>query len=936
MLTRSMAAKLKAASASEFLFADFLSEIEPKKVSKALKHPRWIDAMQEELNQFYRNKAWTLVPLPYGKIAIGSKWVFKNKKDDHVAIMEAIRIVLTFATYMNFKFYQMDVKSAFLNSKLKEEVYVKQPYGFESSEFPDYVCKLDKALYGLKQAPRAWYPSFVTTLVPLQYPTIQYFTQEPSILILEQQKIKYAPQWNNMTVENVILQTNNVSTAVAFEPFPSTDEPEKRLLKEFLIKFSISNGQRPLTLDFQTFCSSTGLHYNNGKYVEHPTPKVVKKELGKIAINPSYLDKTPVLKNSFPVAWRILFTFVIQILGGNYSSTKQVNSIQQLLAYNLITGTEVDIWDIIYSDLVTKLLNKSKLKYVSYPRFISCHLQVLLGPDYTYDKKFWFLPLILSNSNYTKYPSKVTKIELTAHMIDVNNRRDSVSPPPLAAKPKKGKSQTMTSTLPSHRALSLQQHSLRRVKDLSLKSHSLRLRDITFTTPDEGTAKTTSHSEESLKDKDSGGNKPPADMEPLHTTDADLSGIGAKYQEDQTQSSRLRYQSLTEYEAILLSEDEAQESKEDILGADDKMDENPQSNKTQHQSSPPQKDKPTSSTAPHPEASDTDSSSDNILKKITEDQWENHEEAAVYYANLKASIDDYYNKNIAHRDQTDQLVEASRSSLEKSSTTITDLYKGLEETDSNIQEKDEEPKQSTDANIGFIGLSTYPPIIKAQPITIIHPKPFVPQREGKGIATNDQAEDQRKLVKALSIIRPGPDEPDKEEKIKKAEEEARLNAISKTEVIKMVREEAKKIGIYPKEAISSKAVKLFNKAQDAEHKTVSSRLKPKPITDIKIHSKTKSVVITIYKGTDGRNFDVHKPFLFGALGIYKLDDLREIILKKKNTMKHVDLEPKTRIPGLECNRTLPVNVSFVNNMVIEEPEYGIFFTDEFGDQALQR
>nr|GEY94074.1 retrovirus-related Pol polyprotein from transposon TNT 1-94 [Tanacetum cinerariifolium] len=70
--------------------------------------------------------------------------------------MEAIRIFLAFSTYMNFKVYQMDVKSAFLNGKLKQEVYVKQPPGFVSSEFPDYVCKLDKALYGLKQAPRAW------------------------------------------------------------------------------------------------------------------------------------------------------------------------------------------------------------------------------------------------------------------------------------------------------------------------------------------------------------------------------------------------------------------------------------------------------------------------------------------------------------------------------------------------------------------------------------------------------------------------------------------------------------------------------------------------------------------------------------------------------------------------------------------------------------
>ncbi|GKF08717.1 retrovirus-related pol polyprotein from transposon TNT 1-94, partial [Tanacetum coccineum] len=185
MLTRSMAAKLTAASASECLFADFLSEIEPKKVSKALKHPVWVDFMQEELNHFYRNKAWTLVLLLYGKTTIGSKWVFRNKKDEHgittknkarlvaqgysqeegidydetfapVARMEAIRIFLAFTTYMNFIVFQMDVKSAFLNGKLKKEVYVKQSPGFESSEFFDYVCKLNKALYGLKHAPKAW------------------------------------------------------------------------------------------------------------------------------------------------------------------------------------------------------------------------------------------------------------------------------------------------------------------------------------------------------------------------------------------------------------------------------------------------------------------------------------------------------------------------------------------------------------------------------------------------------------------------------------------------------------------------------------------------------------------------------------------------------------------------------------------------------------
>nr|GEU55815.1 hypothetical protein [Tanacetum cinerariifolium] len=117
MLTKAMAKEPNAALAHEGLFVDFLSEEEPNKVSKALKHPGWVDSMQEELNQFARNKVWTLVLAPY--------------------------------------VYQMDVKSAFLNEKLKEDVYVKQPPGFESSSFSNHVCKLDRALCGLKQAPRS-------------------------------------------------------------------------------------------------------------------------------------------------------------------------------------------------------------------------------------------------------------------------------------------------------------------------------------------------------------------------------------------------------------------------------------------------------------------------------------------------------------------------------------------------------------------------------------------------------------------------------------------------------------------------------------------------------------------------------------------------------------------------------------------------------------
>ncbi|KAA0043416.1 F5J5.1 [Cucumis melo var. makuwa] len=114
-----------------------------------------INVMQEELLQFKRNNVWTLVPKPDGANIIGTKWIFKNKTDESRTRLEAIRLLLTISCFRKFKLFQMDVKSAFLNGYLNEEVYVAQPKGFIDSEFPQYVYKLNKALYGLKQAPRA-------------------------------------------------------------------------------------------------------------------------------------------------------------------------------------------------------------------------------------------------------------------------------------------------------------------------------------------------------------------------------------------------------------------------------------------------------------------------------------------------------------------------------------------------------------------------------------------------------------------------------------------------------------------------------------------------------------------------------------------------------------------------------------------------------------
>ncbi|KAD6454380.1 hypothetical protein E3N88_09086 [Mikania micrantha] len=177
-----------------WMHSAFVSQIEPKSVTEALREPAWVEAMQEELNQFQKLGVWHLVDLPKGEKKIGTRWVLKCKRDDRgvivrnkarlvvqgfrqiegidydevfapVARLEAIRLFLSFAAHKKFKVYQLDVKSAFLYGSLKETVYVCQPPGFEDPIHRDQVYILDKALYGLHQAPRAWYETLSTHLI---------------------------------------------------------------------------------------------------------------------------------------------------------------------------------------------------------------------------------------------------------------------------------------------------------------------------------------------------------------------------------------------------------------------------------------------------------------------------------------------------------------------------------------------------------------------------------------------------------------------------------------------------------------------------------------------------------------------------------------------------------------------------------------------------
>ncbi|GAU38708.1 hypothetical protein TSUD_396360 [Trifolium subterraneum] len=164
----------------------FLADSEPVNDSEALKSSKWKEAMKEELRSIENNNTWSLTELPPMKKAIAVKWVYKVKMSPQgeitrhkarlvakgflqregidyeevyapVARIETIRLVVAMANSNNWSIHQMDVKCAFLkNGPLSEEVFVKQPPGFEVKGQTNKVYKLHKALYGLKQAPRAW------------------------------------------------------------------------------------------------------------------------------------------------------------------------------------------------------------------------------------------------------------------------------------------------------------------------------------------------------------------------------------------------------------------------------------------------------------------------------------------------------------------------------------------------------------------------------------------------------------------------------------------------------------------------------------------------------------------------------------------------------------------------------------------------------------
>ncbi|GKC02867.1 putative ribonuclease H-like domain-containing protein [Tanacetum coccineum] len=198
-LSRPISTRLQLHEQDLFYYYDaFLTSVEPNSYKDALTQSCLIESMQEDLNEFERLDVWELVPPPDKVMVITLKWIYKVKLDElggilknnarlvaHgycqkegidfeesfalMARLEAVGIFLAFVALMNMIVYQMDVKTAFLNGILCEEVYVSQPNGFVDPDNPNHVYRLNKPIYGLKQAPRTWYDLLSSFLLSQEF-----------------------------------------------------------------------------------------------------------------------------------------------------------------------------------------------------------------------------------------------------------------------------------------------------------------------------------------------------------------------------------------------------------------------------------------------------------------------------------------------------------------------------------------------------------------------------------------------------------------------------------------------------------------------------------------------------------------------------------------------------------------------------------------------
>nr|GEX01066.1 hypothetical protein [Tanacetum cinerariifolium] len=366
----------------EFTIAgDLLVIHEPDHVESAdILGTKWIWKKMNEKAVVTKNKA-RLVAQGYNQ----QEWIDYEETFAPVARLEAIRIFLAYAAYMGFVVYHIDVKSVLLNGKISDEVYVQQPPGFKSSEFPNYVCKLDKALYELKQAPRPCFLSNCNICTAL--------TKEPSAMYVEYLKDFWYTAEVDDVAKDISFSLSRFENQLSFTRF------------DFLTAIGLTDSKTAVPLPpkgtVRAGLATLGL-------VDKDKPSLTSTEL---------VNSSPLKLKYFSLIWKIFMQYIVKCLGGMQESHDQMNLSQQTIAYCLIFGIEINIEDIIFKDLINKLQNGKKNREINvcYTRYVSLVLDQLLSENY-HDESLTVLKPhhILAASFLTPSASEVS---LTSRML---------------------------------------------------------------------------------------------------------------------------------------------------------------------------------------------------------------------------------------------------------------------------------------------------------------------------------------------------------------------------------------------------------------------------------------------------------------------------------------------------------------------------------------
>nr|GEV23402.1 uncharacterized mitochondrial protein AtMg00810-like [Tanacetum cinerariifolium] len=392
--TRSRIRDSDATSPSECLYVNFLSEMEPKKL---------IEALKEE-----------------GQ--------------------EAIKIFLAYVAYMGFMVYQIDVKSAFLNKKNSEEVYVQQPPGFESSEYSNHVwslmyltasrpdIKFSTCIYARYQAnPKESYLVAVKRI-------FSYLNGTPNLGLWYRKILGFnlkAYSDSDYAGCNLdrkstsggyqILEGKLVCWGARKQSFIAMSSTEA----EYVAAAGCCAQDKPLSFTQNEFISTIGLPICKDVLPPKETVRVGLATLGlfdkdKPTLSSTvFVNSSPLKMKYFSPIWKLFMQYIVKCLGGMQGSHDQINLNQQKIAYCLIWGLETDIEGIIFLNLVHKLQNGKKNRELNiyYTRFLSLIFKKLLGRNYVSNDLTLVKPHTITAAFFQKLLA--SEVPLTSHMLKV-------------------------------------------------------------------------------------------------------------------------------------------------------------------------------------------------------------------------------------------------------------------------------------------------------------------------------------------------------------------------------------------------------------------------------------------------------------------------------------------------------------------------------------